>query len=575
MERVVRFARRAVAAACGCVWCARWWIVAAVALCAVDESIRHKVFHTSTWRDIRLCAFYSAAAIAPAFLLGRFTRFVAPVLFGCWTFVEALQLWVALNFHMTLGGNWILMAFSTSGGEVAEFAQGLLTFGNLAYVALALAGVAAVAWFFAGRRDPAATAKGGSRSLATAKGESRPLATAKGGLRPLATATSICLAAACALFSARLAPRLFRAPVSWAQISRDLLALNLPADTIPNWRAYRTLARACRETPPYSLSIGGEPRLCVFVIGESTTRNHMGLYGYPRRTTPELESIRAEGGLTAFADLTTTHPSTPEALCSLLTGCELGSARKIDVVFPAMLKKAGYRTMLISCQGHWQNRDVVGTHLFRSCDSREFLQGGRVAGTLPDGVALPEVERAIRENKAPLALFVHLYGCHNPASKRVPPDFRREWPVATAKGESRPVATGSQLPDRQRRKIDSYDTAVAYDDYVVASIVRLAKAAGVPACVVFVSDHGESPSSAIWRDAKSRDTYEVPLVVWLSPEYRAAFRDTSARVAAARDRRLRMDRLLEGLLELSGVDGYRPRDSADNFLSPQFSEDAR
>ena len=114
----------------------------------------------------------------------------------------------------------------------------------------------------------------------------------------------------------------------------------------------------CRETPSYGLSIDGKPRLCVFVIGESMTRNHMGLYGYPRRTTPELESIRAEGGLTAFADLTTTHPSTPEALCSLLTGCELGTAQKFPAVFPAMLKKAGYRTMLISCQGHWQNRDM-------------------------------------------------------------------------------------------------------------------------------------------------------------------------------------------------------------------------
>ena len=60
------------------IWRARWWIVASIALCAVDVSIRHKVFHTGAWHDARLCAFYSVAAIAPAFLLGRFTRFVAP-----------------------------------------------------------------------------------------------------------------------------------------------------------------------------------------------------------------------------------------------------------------------------------------------------------------------------------------------------------------------------------------------------------------------------------------------------------------------------------------------------------------
>ena len=32
----------------------------------------------------------------------------------------------------------------------------------------------------------------------------------------------------------------------------------------------------------------------VFVIGESANRNHWGLYGYPRATTPELEKLQNE-----------------------------------------------------------------------------------------------------------------------------------------------------------------------------------------------------------------------------------------------------------------------------------------
>ncbi len=519
------------------VWGARWWIVAAVMLCAIDIAIRHKVFHTGKWHDLLLLAFYSSAAIAPAFLLGRCYRFVAPVLFGYWALAEALQLWVAAHFHMVLGGNWILMAFSTSGNEVSEFVGGLFTVGNVAYVALALAGTGALAWFFAGKDRP------------------RP---------PLSVASAL-IALFMAAFSAALAPFLFRAPVSWAQISHGLLALNLPADTIPNWRSYHALARDCRKPPPYKLEIEGMPRLCVFVIGESTTRNHMSIYGYPRRTTPELEALRDRGGLTAFPVFTTTHPSTPEALCSLLTGNDLATSGKFDVILPAMLKKAGYRTMLISCQGHWQNRDVVGTHLFRACDKRLFLQGDRVAGTLPDEVALPELERAIREDPAPLAVFVHLYGCHNPASKRVPREFRRRcrW--------RRPH--GCRMPPWMCRKIDSYDTAVRYGDHIVASIVRIAASSYDPSCVVFLSDHGESPNSKIWRDAKSRDTYEVPLIVWLSPVYRAAFPEIAERVAAAEGKRLWMDQLIEGLLEISGVDGFRPRESCGNFLSPKFVED--
>lgn len=521
------------------VWRARWWVFAALSLCAVDQAIRMKVFQiwpTAFPRTVRLWAFYSALAVAPAFLLGRLSRFVAPVLFGYWILAEAVQLWVCSNFNMVLGGNWVLMLFSTWGTEVSEFVSGFIAIGNVLYVLVAVIVAAAAAWFFAcGRRAC-----------------------------PAPSATSVCISAACVALACWMAPRVFRAPVSWAQISRDLLALNLPVDTVANWNAYRALAKACHEDPPFNLSLAdGEStsNLCIFVIGESTTRNHMGLYGYRRDTTPELETIREEGGLYVFDGLETTHPSTPEALCSLFTGSDLAAGQRISCIFPALLKKAGYSTSLISCQGSWQNRDVVGAHLFLSCDSRRFLQGERVAGTLPDEIALPEVEKALSERTGNLALFVHLYGCHNPATRRVPPDFKREWPPDSG-----------ATTEKARRKVDSYDTAVAYVDHVVASIIRMADRQDVPACVFFVSDHGESPKSPIWRDVKSRDTFEVPLMVWMSPEYRAAYPDTAARVEAAKGRRLYMDRLLEGMLELARVGGYRPWNSPDNFIAAEFDE---
>ncbi len=41
-------------------------------------------------------------------------------------------------------------------------------------------------------------------------------------------------------------------------------------------------------------------------------------------------------------------------------------------------------------------------------------------------VALPVVEEALAGASGGLALFVHLYGCHNPATRRVPKNFRRQ-----------------------------------------------------------------------------------------------------------------------------------------------------
>ncbi|MBN0466987.1 sulfatase-like hydrolase/transferase, partial [Pseudomonas aeruginosa] len=38
---------------------------------------------------------------------------------------------------------------------------------------------------------------------------------------------------------------------------------------------------------------GDTPRTLVLVIGESTSRKHMSLYGYPRETTPQLDALKA------------------------------------------------------------------------------------------------------------------------------------------------------------------------------------------------------------------------------------------------------------------------------------------
>ena len=59
-------------------------------------------------------------------------------------------------------------------------------------------------------------------------------------------------------------------------------------------------------------------------------------------------------------------------------------------------------------------------------------------------------------------------------------------------------------------------------------------------------------------------------MVWMSPEYRAAYPDTAARVEAAKARKLYMNQLMEGMLELARVKGYRPWNSAGNFLAAEF-----
>ncbi|MGP4763499.1 sulfatase-like hydrolase/transferase, partial [Klebsiella pneumoniae] len=61
----------------------------------------------------------------------------------------------------------------------------------------------------------------------------------------------------------------------------------------------------------------GQSTTPVLVIGESTNRQRMSLYGYGRQTTPELDKLRDQ--LQVFSGAVTPRPYTIEALQQVLT----------------------------------------------------------------------------------------------------------------------------------------------------------------------------------------------------------------------------------------------------------------
>lgn len=60
-------------------------------------------------------------------------------------------------------------------------------------------------------------------------------------------------------------------------------------------------------------SAANQPATLVLVIGESTNRQRMSLYGYPRNTTPELDKLKDQ--LSVFDNVITRAP-TPLKRCS-------------------------------------------------------------------------------------------------------------------------------------------------------------------------------------------------------------------------------------------------------------------
>lgn len=307
------------------------------------------------------------------------------------------------------------------------------------------------------------------------------------------------------------------------------------------------------ETPPVG----------VVVIGESSSRNHWGLYGYPRETTPEIGKLQDE--LVVFSNLVCVAPGTQPSLRLLMTLATVEAPEKGVMSFPWALKQAGYSSWLYSSQPKWGMGENLITLLFKPSQERVYLPE-QITGRFFDEALLPYVDDFCRRSKSERAtfLFLHLAGSHFPWSEAYPPG-RAFFPPDLRDG----VTAG--LDAKRCACVNHYDNSIRYTDAVLAQIIGRIRTLGRPSFVVYVSDHGETPSAGSMRMESDPDLWEIPMVIWLSPEYRKAFPDICARLSDRSALPLQSDQLFYGFLDLARVSeepGERMR--RDNFLSPAF-----
>ena len=307
------------------------------------------------------------------------------------------------------------------------------------------------------------------------------------------------------------------------------------------------------ETPPVG----------VLVVGESSSRNHWGLYGYSRETTPEIGKLQNE--LVVFSNLVCVAPGTQPSLRFLMTLATVEHPKKGIMSFPWALGRAGYVSYLYSSQPKWGMGENLITLLFKPSLERIYLPE-RITDRFFDEALLPYVDdfcMQAKNEKAPF-LFLHLAGSHFPWNKAYPPDkefFAPDLRDGVTKG----------LDAKRCAYVNHYDNSIRYTDSVLAQVIAKIRALRRPAFVVYVSDHGETPSAGSMRKESDPDMWEIPLIVWLSPEYRKAFPDVCARLSSRTSLPLQSDQLFYGLLDLARViEEPDERMRRGNFLSPEF-----
>jgi arylsulfatase A-like enzyme len=323
-------------------------------------------------------------------------------------------------------------------------------------------------------------------------------------------------------------------------------AMTLVAVLVP-WRRQAAEAQALASLPP---ATAGAPNVLVLIWDTARALN-LSLYGYPRPTTPVLDSLAAHGA--TFERAFAVAPWSLPSHASMFTGrypheLTTGHRLPLDATHPTVAEHFsanGYATAGVTANLFYGSRDygiargfsmyderppiawrVIG-HTYRL--SRRVLQVARNAtgehGTLLRRRA-PHVNASLaawldRTGGRPFFAVLNYFDAHEPYAPPAPfdtafaPRGARYWADETL---------ASAPPEVTQQLRDVYDGALRYVDHSLGELLALLRARGglENTIIVVTSDHGEEfgerhPASIGHNRSLYRHALQVPLVLVYPP----------------------------------------------------------
>ncbi|PIJ50732.1 lipid A phosphoethanolamine transferase [Erwinia sp. OLTSP20] len=264
----------------------------------------------------------------------------------------------------------------------------------------------------------------------------------------------------------------------------------------------------------YQAPAGLDNSYVVFVIGETTRWDHMGMLGYPRDTTPELSK---EPNLVAFKGQSCDTATKLSLRCMFVreggTDDNPGRTLKKQNVF-SVLKKLGFSSELFAMQSEvwFYNNADTDSYAFREQIGSEKRNQGK---PVDDMLLVPELKDSIERHPGGKHLVIlHTKGSHYLYSRRYPRSFARYQPECAGVDD---VCSKEQL-------INAYDNSVLYVDTMLDSVIDQLR--DKKAIVFYAADHGESISDNMHlhgtpRNMAPPEQFRVPMIVWVSDSWLA------------------------------------------------------
>lgn len=255
-----------------------------------------------------------------------------------------------------------------------------------------------------------------------------------------------------------------------------------------------------------------EDTYVVFIIGETTRWDHMGMLGYERDTTPKLSQ---EKNLVAFRGESCDTATKLSLRCMFVreggTSDNPQRTLKEQNVF-AVLKQLGFSSNIYAMQSEvWFYKNAMpDSFAFRE----EIAANPRNHGkTVDDMLLIDEVSESLKQHpKGKHLIIMHTKGSHFSYVQRYPRSFAKWTPECVS------IDNGCS----KESLINAFDNSVLYTDTVISSV--LDELRNKRAIVFYAADHGESISESTHlhgtpRNMAPPEQFRVPLLVWASDKF--------------------------------------------------------
>jgi len=313
-----------------------------------------------------------------------------------------------------------------------------------------------------------------------------------------------------------------------AELNRQVPSLRIVHD-IGNWLAYREWLEKTQQVRK-GKNLGAaridpaRPRIVVLVIGESLRRDRMGIYGYQRPTTPNLEARRKQ--LLIFNRAISPSNQTVPSLTKMLTTATVQEPDRF-LTEPSILnaaKNAGYHTYWLSNQGRVGVFDSLISLIAHDAETTVFTNT-EFYGTVYDEALLHPLEVILKEPYPNKFIVLHLLGSHQ--------NYRNRYPAEKAYFLQEAYLDFCST-EQEAAALAEYDNSVRYTDEVLEGIFRMLE--NQPDSVLlFVSDHGERLYDKTGNTCghgfpePRRPEFDVPYFVWCQGSCPKSWKRSQAR----------------------------------------------